>query len=171
VKNAFLHGEISEEIYMDSPPGMIDSIGMKVCKIKKALYGLKQSPGAWFGRFTKSMKAFGYRASNSDHTLFLKRGKGRITTLIIYVDDTIVTGNDQDEISSLQQYLASDFEMKQLGNLKYFLGIEVARSKHGIFLCQRKYTIDLLSKTGLLGSKNHLIHQLNRIINFFNAQI
>jgi len=144
VKNAFLHGEISEEIYMDSPPGMTDSIGMKICKLKKALYGLKQSPGAWFIRFTKSMKAFGYKASNSDHTLFLKRGKGRITTLIIYVDDMIVTGNDQDEISSLQQYLASEFEMKQLGNLKYFLGIKVSRSKHGIFLCQRKYTIDLL---------------------------
>jgi len=65
----------------------------------------------------------------------------------------IVTGNDQDEISSLQQYLASEFEMKQLGNLKYFVGIEVTISKHGIFLCQRKYTIDLLSETGLLGSK------------------
>ena len=84
---------------------------------------------------------------------FFKRGKGRITSLIIYVDDMIVTGNDQDEIFSLQQYLAFEFEMKQLGNLKYFLGIEVARSKHGIFLCQRKYTIDLLSETGLLGSK------------------
>ncbi|XP_022638433.1 uncharacterized protein LOC111241948 [Vigna radiata var. radiata] len=100
VKNAFLHGEILEEIYMDSPPGMTDSTGMKVCK------------------------------SNSDHTLFFKRGKGKITALIIYVDDMIVTGNDQDEISSLQQYLAFEFEMKQLGNLKYFLGIEVARSKH-----------------------------------------
>lgn len=129
---------------MDSPPGMTDSNGMKVCKLKKALYGLKQFPRAWFGRFTKSMKAFSYRASNSDHTLFLKRGKGKITALIIYVDDMIVTGNDQYEISSLQQYLASEFEMKQLGNLKYFLGIEVARSKYGIFLCQRKYTLDSL---------------------------
>jgi len=70
VKNAFLHGEISEEIYMDSPPGMTNSIGMKVCKLKKVLYGLKQSPRAWFGRFTKSMKDFGHRVSNSDHTLF-----------------------------------------------------------------------------------------------------
>ena len=139
---------------MDSPPGMTDSIGMKVCKLNKALYGLKQSPRSWFGRFTKSMKAFGYRASNSDHTLFLKRGKGRITGLIIYVDGMIVTRNDQDEISSLQQYVASELEMKQLGSLKYFLGIEVARSKHGIFLCQKKYIIDLLSETRLLGSKS-----------------
>lgn len=173
MKNAFLHGEISEEIYMDSPPDMTDSIGMKVCKLKKALYGLKQSPRAWFRRFTKSMKAFSYRASNSDHTLFLKREKGRIIVLIIYVDDMIVTRNDQDEISSLQQYLASEFEMKQLENLKYFLGIKVARSKHGIFLCQRKYTVDLLSGTVLLGSKpvdtpieqNHKLFQCSNSAN------
>jgi hypothetical protein len=111
-----------------------DSNGLKVSKLKKALYGLKQSPGAWFGRFAKSMKTFGYKAINSYHTLFLKKGEGKITALIIYVDDIIVTGNDQDEISSLQKYRTSEFEMQQLGNLKYFLGIEVARSKHGIFL-------------------------------------
>ena len=119
------------------------------------------------------MKAFGYRANNSDHTLFLKRGKGRIIALIIYVDDMIVTRNDQDEISSLQQYLASEFEMKQLENLKYFLCIEVARSKHGIFLCQKKYIIDLLSETGLLGSKpvdtpieqNHKLFQCSNSAN------
>ena len=70
MKNAFLHGKILEEIYVDSPSGMTDSIGMKVCKLKKVLYGLKQSPRAWFGRFTKSMKDFGHRVSNSDHTLF-----------------------------------------------------------------------------------------------------
>ena len=94
---------------------------------------------------------FGYRASNSDHTLFLKRGKGRITTLIIYVDDMIITGNDQDEISSLQQYLTSEFKMKQLGSLKYFLGIEVARSKHGIFLCQRNILLVYYQKLDCLG--------------------
>lgn len=166
VKNAFLHADILEEIYMDPPPGM------KVCKLKKALYGLKQSPRAWFGRFTKSMKAFGYSSSNFDHTLFLKKRQEKITALIIYVDDMVVTGNDKDEISSLQQHLAFEFEMKQLGNLKYFLGIEVARSKHGIFLCQRKYILDLLSETGLRGCKpvdtpieqNHKLFQCSNSI-------
>ncbi|CAJ2659174.1 unnamed protein product [Trifolium pratense] len=173
VKNAFLHGEILEEIYMDTPPGMVDSNGSKVCKLKKALYGLKQSPRAWFGRFTKSMKTFGYKASNSDHTLFLKKGEGKITALIIYVDDMIVTGNDQDEIASLQKYLTSEFEMKQLGDLKYFLGIEVARSKHGIFLCQRKYTLDLLSETGLLASKpaETPIEQNHKLFHCLNSNI
>ncbi|WKA00602.1 hypothetical protein VitviT2T_018942 [Vitis vinifera] len=75
VKNAFLHGELSEEVYMDLPPGCMVSEKQcqKVCKLKKSLYGLKQSPRAWFGRFTKSMRAFGYRQSNSNHTLFLKK--------------------------------------------------------------------------------------------------
>nr|CAD1835380.1 unnamed protein product [Ananas comosus var. bracteatus] len=139
---------------MDPPPGIPEYLNTPmVCRLKKALYGLKQSPRAWFGRFTKSMKNFGYKQSNSDHTLFLRQRQGKITALIIYVDDMIVTGDDYDGISSLQNHLASEFEMKQLGDLKYFLGIEVARSKHGIFLSQRKYTMDLLSETDMLGCK------------------
>ena len=117
VKNAFLHGELSEEVYMDLPPRcMIPEVYCrKVCKLKKSLYGLKQSPGAWFGRFTKSMRTFGYHQSNSDHTLFLKKQYGKITTLIVYVDDMVVTGNDRDERKALQSYLSSEFEMKDLG--------------------------------------------------------
>ncbi|CAL9022545.1 unnamed protein product, partial [Prunus brigantina] len=146
--------ESSEEIYMDLPPGIpVTSKEGVVCKLRKSLYGLKQSPRAWFGRFAASMKKFGYVQSNSDHTLFLKRHKGKLTALIIYVDDMIVTGDDQAEMQNLQKYLASEFEMKSLGDLKYFLGIEVARSKHGIFLSQRKYILDLLAETGMLDCK------------------
>ena len=148
VKNAFLHGDLKEEIYMYLPPGIpVTSKEGVVCKLRKSLYGLKQSPRAWFGRFAASMKKFGYVQSNSDHTLFLKRHKGKLTALIIYIDDMIVTGDDQAEMQNLQKYLASEFEMKSLGDLKYFLGIEVARSKHGIFLSQRKYILDLLAET------------------------
>jgi hypothetical protein len=78
---------------------------------------------------------------------------GKTVTLIIYVDDMIVIGNDEEGISELQRYLASEFEMKDLGELKYFLGIEVYRSKLGIFLSQRKYVLDLLAKTGMLDCK------------------
>ena len=153
VKNAFLHGELSEEVYMDLPPGCMVSEKQcqKVCKLKKSLYGLKQSPRAWFGRFTKSMRAFGYRQSNLDHTLFLKKQHGKITTLIVYVDDMVVTGNDPEKIKALQNYLSREFEMKDLGPLKYFLGIEVSRSSEGIFLSQRKYALDLLQETGMSG--------------------
>jgi hypothetical protein len=151
VKNAFLHGELFEEVYMDLPPGCAipKTHSKKVCRLKKSLYGLKQSPRAWFGRFTKSMKAFGYCQSNADHTLFLKKQHGRITALIVYVDDMVVTGNDPVERKALQSYLSKEFEMKDLGPLKYFLGIEVSRSNKGIFLCQRKYTLDLLQETGM----------------------
>ncbi|RVX02008.1 Retrovirus-related Pol polyprotein from transposon RE1 [Vitis vinifera] len=128
VKNAFLHGELSEEVYMDLPPGCMVSEKQcqKVCKLNKSLYGLKQSPRAWFGRFTKSMRAFGYRQSNSYHILFLKKQHGKITALIVYVDDMVVTGNDPEERKALQNYLSREFEMKDLGHLKYFLGIEVS---------------------------------------------
>ena len=93
------------------------------------------------------MKFFDYTQSNFDHTLFLKHNQGKITALIIYVDDMIVTENDPDEILSLQRHLASEFDMNQPGDLKYFLGIEIARSKHGIFLSQRKYVLDLFTET------------------------
>lgn len=172
VKNAFLHGDITEEVYMDPPlsiPKYSDTA--MVCKLKKALYGLKQSPRAWFGRFTKSIRNFDYKQSNSDHTLLLKHKRGKIIALIIYVDDMVVTDDDHEEILSLQQYLASEFEMKQLGDLKYFLGIEVARSKYGIFLSQGKYILDLLSETGMLGCKpvNTPIEQNHKLFECLSA--
>ncbi|GJR74301.1 putative RNA-directed DNA polymerase [Tanacetum coccineum] len=92
---------------------------------KKSLCGLKQSPRAWFGRFTLAMKNHGFKQSNSDHTLFLKQRGNLITCLIIYVDDMIVTGDDKEEITKLKKYLFTKFEMKDLGRLKYFLGIEI----------------------------------------------
>ena len=121
----------------------------KVCKLKKSLYELKQSLRAWFGRFTKSMRSFGYHKSNSDHTLFLKNQHDKITALIMYVDDMVVTGNDLDERKALQSYLSSEFKMNGLGHLKYFLEIEVSRSDKGIFLSQRKYALHLLQETGM----------------------
>lgn len=133
---------------MDPPPGM--KFGSKVCKLNKALYGLKQSPRAWFGRFSKFMKSIGYNQSDADHTLFVKNNKEKITALIVYVDDMVMTGNDKDEMNKLKGVLGAEFELKDLGNLKYFLGIEVARSSKGITMCQRKYTLDLLVETGML---------------------
>ena len=100
------------------------------------------------------MKTFGYVQSHSDHTLSPKRQNGKLTPLIIYVDDMIVTGDDQKEIQHLQKYLDTKFEMKEMGELKYFLRIEVAQSKHGIFLSQWKYVFYLLAETGMLDCKH-----------------
>lgn len=97
------------------------------------------------------MKTYGYVQSNAFHTLFLKTQSGKVAALIIYVDYMIVTGDDVKEIQKLKTYLAYGFDMKDLGRLKYFLGIEVTQSKQGIFLSQRKYILDLLEKAGMLG--------------------
>ena len=131
VKNAFLNGVLEEEVYMRLPPGF-ERGKNQVCKLKKALYGLKQSPRAWFNRFGKAVKGFGYMQSQADHTLFFKMRCGKITCLIIYVDDMIITGDDGEEMASLRNNLFKEFEMKDLGSLKYFLGIEVMRSCQGI---------------------------------------
>ncbi|RDY14037.1 hypothetical protein CR513_00964, partial [Mucuna pruriens] len=98
VKNKFLHDDINKEIYMNILPEFEGDKGSKVCKLQKALYGLKQSPRAWFGRFTKVMKEVGYKQSQGDHTLFIKHIiiKG-VTTLLIYVDDIIIIGNNEKE--------------------------------------------------------------------------
>ena len=103
VKNAFLHGDLEEEVYMDIPPGYTTSSKTEVvCKLQKALSRLKQSPRAWFGRFSLAMRKYGFTQSNSDHTLFLKHRLGKLTTLIIYVDDMIITGDDIEEISDFK---------------------------------------------------------------------
>ncbi|KAK3016209.1 hypothetical protein RJ639_006211 [Escallonia herrerae] len=145
---------------MELPPGcmMPKTDSQKVCKLQKALYGLKQSPRAWFGRFTKSMRAFGYHHSNSDHTLFLKKRQGKITALIVYVDDMMVTGNDPEEREALQGHLSREFKMKDLGPLKYFLGIEVLGLIKGFFCLKEILRILRYLKSapgqGILFTKN-----------------
>ena len=100
VKNAFLHGDLEEEIYIDVPPRyMANSKDKIVCKLQRTLYGLKQSPRAWFERLNSAMRKYGFQQSNSDHMLFLKHHRGKITALIVYVDDMIITGDDPEEIA------------------------------------------------------------------------
>ncbi|KAA0054163.1 Cysteine-rich RLK (RECEPTOR-like protein kinase) 8 [Cucumis melo var. makuwa] len=154
VKNAFLNGDLVEEVYMSPPPGFEAQFGQQVCKLQKSLYGLKQSPRALFDRFTNFVKSQGYSQGHSDHTLFTKVSKtGKIAVLIVYVDDIALFGDDQAEINQLKQRMGNEFEIKDLGNLKYFLGMEVTRSKEGISVSQRKYTLDLLIETGMLGCR------------------
>jgi hypothetical protein len=153
VKNAFLHGDLQEEVYMEIPPGFsTPRTSEKVYMLRKSLYGLKKSPCAWFDRFTHVVCDMGYKQCNGDHTLFYKHSECRIAILAVYVDDIIITRDDEVEISQLKN-LSKEFEVKDLGQLKYFLGIEVARSPKGIVPSQRKYVLDLLSDTGMLGCR------------------
>jgi Reverse transcriptase (RNA-dependent DNA polymerase) len=148
VKNVFLHGDLKEEVFMEIPLGFAnEQFRDKVCRLKRSLYGLKQSPRAWFEIFSMTMKKLGYRQSDTDHTMFIQRKDGKICILIVYVDDIVLTGNDLVEMKRLKASLAKEFEMKDLGELRYFLGIEVARSKKGVVLSQQRYVLDLLSDT------------------------
>ncbi|XP_070057489.1 uncharacterized protein [Nicotiana tomentosiformis] len=127
VKNAFLNGQLEEEVYMDPPPGFEGMYKSKVCRLRRSLYGLKQSPRAWFERFTQFVKKQGYVQGQVDHAMFTRHSlEGKTTVLIVYVDDIILIGDDMVEIKNLKERLASEFEIKDLGPLKYFLGMEVA---------------------------------------------
>lgn len=99
-----------------------------VCQFRRAIYDLKQSPRAWFGNLTHTMKELEYWQSNGDHTLFFNHTERGISILLIYVDDMIIIGDNEDEITSLIQTLATEFEIKILRELHYFLGIEVSYS-------------------------------------------
>lgn len=132
IKNAFLNGDLEEEVYMNIPPGFENSLNReKVCKLKKSLYGLKQSPRAWFGRFTKSIIQNGYTQCQADHTLFVRFSSDkRISILIVYVDDIILTGDYVEEIERLKHFLSREFEIKELGNLRYFLGMGIIKTRY-----------------------------------------
>ena len=154
IKNAFLHGDLQEEVYMEQPPGFVaqGEIG-KVCRLRKSLYVLKQSLRAWFGKFSQAVEKFGLQKSKSYHSVFYQNSNSGIILLVVYVDDIVITGSDSTGISSLKSFLHGQFHTKDLGMLRYFLGVEVMRSKHGILLSQRKYVLDLLSEIGKLGAK------------------
>ena len=139
---------------MEQPLGFVvqGEIG-KVCRFQKSLYGLKQSPCAWFGKFSHTVEKFGLQKSKSDHSVFYWNSSLGIILLVVYVDDIVITESDSIGISSLKSFLHDQFHTRDLGMLSYFLGVEVMRSKHGIFLSQRKYVFDLLSETKKLGAK------------------
>ena len=154
IKNAFLHGDLQEEVYMEQPSGFVaqGEIG-KVCRLRKSLYGLKKSHRAWFGQFIQAVEKFGLQKSKSNHFVFYQNSSSSIILLVVYMDDIVINGSDSTGIPSLKSFLHGHFHTKDLGMLKYFLGVEVMRSKHGIFLSQRKYVLDLLSEIGKLGAK------------------
>ena len=154
VSNAFLHGILLEDVYMEQPKGFVNSdFPDYVCKLNKSLYGLKQAPRAWFMRLSQTLLEFGFLSSPVDASLFVYH-KGHIHLFIlIYVDDILVTGTDPSLIQSLIQKLQTEFKMKDLGPLGYFLGIQASRDSSGLHLRQSKYIGDLLHRTKMAGAK------------------
>ncbi|GJX52152.1 putative RNA-directed DNA polymerase [Tanacetum coccineum] len=154
VNNAFLYGDLTEDVYMIPPPSFFDKNETRVCKLVKSLYGLKQALRQWNKKLVETLSKVGFLQSKNDHSLFTKNKDGTFLALLVYVDDIIVTGNNNDEISKIKVYLNQKFKIKDLGELKFFLGIEVVKTKNGLCLNQRKYCIELLYEYGLLGCKS-----------------
>uniref|UniRef100_A0A2N9FJH4 CCHC-type domain-containing protein n=1 Tax=Fagus sylvatica TaxID=28930 RepID=A0A2N9FJH4_FAGSY len=135
VKNAFLNGDLTEEVYMQAPPGYSDCPD-KVCLLRRALYGLKQAPRAWFAKFSSIVHQFGFSSSSHDTALFIRRSDKGMILLLLYVDDMIITRDDHSGISDFKLFLHQQFEMKDLGHLSYFLGLEVSSDSTGYYLSQ-----------------------------------
>ncbi|GJX15623.1 ribonuclease H-like domain-containing protein [Tanacetum coccineum] len=153
VNNAFLYEDLNEEVYMLPPLGFSKPNENKVCKLKKSLYGLKQAPRKWNHKLTEALRDAGFVQSKNDHSLFVKNVGFVFLYVLVYVDDLVITGNDELEIKNFKRFLKNKFKIKDLGELKYFLGIEVLKTKTGLCLTQRKYCLELLDDFGLLGCK------------------
>ena len=147
-----LMGNLSEEVYMQPSSGLsVES--NKVCHLRRALYGLKQASRAWFAKFSSTIFCLGYTVSPYDSALFLRRIDKCTILLLLYMDDIIITGDDLNGIQELKDFLSQQFEMKDLGHLNYFLGLEIIHSTDGLYITQAKYTSDFLSRAGLTDNK------------------
>ena len=148
VNNAFLHGDLHEEIYMSLPQGITSTTPNAVCKLNKSLYGLKQASRQWYAKLATVLYARGYQHSVNDYSLFYKKTGNSSIFLGVYVDDIILTGDDKEEIQALKQHLDQVFKIKDLGLVHYFLGIEVLHVDKGVILTQRKFARELLQEFG-----------------------
>jgi hypothetical protein len=154
IQNAFLHGYLSENVYMRQPPGFMDSkYPNYICKLDKALYGLKQAPRAWFSRLSNKLVDLGFSPSKADVSLFIYNKHGTQLYMLIYVDDIIILGSSTMVVTHLLAQLRDAFAVKDLGPLNYFLGIQVRHTSQGLLLSQQKYIHDLLTRTNMMHSK------------------
>jgi len=154
VKTAFLNGVVEEEVYIEQPPGFEENDRhTHVCRLKKSLYGLKQAPRTWYGRINKFLMSLGFTKSKADPNLYYKVVDDGPVILLLYVDDLFLTGNEK-LVTECKKQLAAGFEMKDLGPLHYFLGLEVWQGPDEIFLGQGKYTVEILKRFGMMDCKS-----------------
>ncbi|CAL1409091.1 unnamed protein product [Linum trigynum] len=147
VNNAFLQGPLTEEVYMAQPPGFVDpQHPTHVCRLRKAIYGLRQAPRAWYTALISFLLEFGFQKTKSDASLFVYHRSGVLLYFLVYVDDLLLTSNDSAALSTFQNALAGRFSLKALGDVDYFLGIEVIPTISGYILSQHKYMVDILTR-------------------------
>ena len=154
VKNAFLHGDLHETVYMFQPPGFTDHhYPNHVCLLKKSLYGLKQAPRAWYDRFATYITKCGFRSTISDTSLFVYKNGSKMAYLLLYVDDIILTASDTTLLHKIIRSLSTEFAMSDLGKLHHFLGINVTNQNNGLFLSQATYATDILARAHMSDCK------------------
>ena len=154
MKSAFLNGDLDEEVYIKQPNGFIHGDDPKlVCRLKKALYGLKQAPRAWYYRLDKYLHQQGFTKGSTENNLYIKIDNYKLLILVVYVDDIIFGSNEEDMSQKFALVMRKEFEMSLLGELTYFLGLQVQQNKDGIFLSQTKYLKQILKKYGMEDSK------------------
>ncbi|KAI3668253.1 hypothetical protein L6452_43330 [Arctium lappa] len=154
VKSAFLYGSIEEEVYVCQPPGFENpSYPDRVYKLKKALYGLHQAPRAWYDTLSSYLLENGFERGVIDKTLFIKRKKKDILLVQIYVDDIIFGSTRDNMCKKFEELMHQRFKMSSMGELTFFLGLQVQQKSDGIFICQSKYVQDILTKFGFSDSK------------------
>ena len=136
---------------MKQPEGFENKLNPEyICKLKKALYGLKQAPKTWYGKIVEFLIHSGYGVTSADLSLFVNAQEGKLAIILIYVDDLINTRDDINEIRRTKKNSSVLFQMKELGEMNYFFGLEVEHIKEGMFLCQEKYARILLQKYEML---------------------
>ncbi|GJR12393.1 putative ribonuclease H-like domain-containing protein [Tanacetum coccineum] len=147
VKSAFLYGQIEEEVYVCQPPGFEDPDHPdKVYKVVKALYGLHQAPRAWYDTLANYLLCNGFQRGKIDQTLFIKRKQGHILLVQIYVDDIIFGSTKKELCDEFEKLMKDKFQMSSMGELTFFLGLQVQQKKKGIFISQDKYVHEILRK-------------------------
>ncbi|GJR99954.1 retrovirus-related pol polyprotein from transposon TNT 1-94 [Tanacetum coccineum] len=147
VKSAFLYGKIEEEVYVCQPPGFEDpDFPDRVYKVEKALYGLHQAPRAWYETLSTYLLDNGFQRGKIDKTLFIKRYKGDILLVQVYVDDIIFGSTKMELCIAFEKLMHEKFQMSSIGELTFFLGLQVKQKKDGIFISQDKYVAKILKK-------------------------
>ncbi|GJX40924.1 putative ribonuclease H-like domain-containing protein [Tanacetum coccineum] len=147
VKSAFLYGEIEEEVYVTQPKGFEDPYFPKhVYRVVKALYGLHQAPRAWYARLSAFLLQHNYRRGTIDKTLFIKKDSRDILLVQVYVDDIIFGSTNKAWCDEFEVLMKGEFEMSAMGEMTFFLGLQVKQLPDGIFISQDKYVKDMLTK-------------------------
>ncbi|GKE61082.1 putative ribonuclease H-like domain-containing protein [Tanacetum coccineum] len=174
VKSAFLYGTIEEVVYVCQPPGFVDpEFPEKVYKVEKALYGLHQAPRAWYETLSTYLLDNGFHKGQINKTLFIKRLKGDILLVQVYVDDIIFGSTKKSLCDEFKQIMHNRFQMSSMVALTFFLGLQVKQKEDGIFISQDKYVGEILKKFGFFQYKvNDMgsLMYLKRIFTYLKGQ-